>query len=1129
MSVPSFLKAFLSILLSVFTLICTDFSRAVVCSDKPAAPSGAPEEAEDLEPAAEDPEVLVRVSDKLELPLITKAAHTDSIVNDLNADLLGDASGESLHAQAFAQVFDKIVIFRAGENYNTAYVRAAPVAIDESVLQTETGYYIPLSALGAVFGGAYSETDHETVLAADKMTVTAAGERAYLHAAGEEYTEADEIEALISSGESISVNVKDAAKLYDLTEYHTDSGLVFFSAGQAFDPVRGYYIAEEAEKLYLSEADAAAYSANMFVDIPNIAVGDARNVTAYSYPALDINANVAAYASQGVETAVALGPAIVAGQGEDASNYTVVRVFDRYQTLHTQFSAYPATVRGGVQVAAARSGDEFRILTAPFTSKEVKELRCFDANGAFRFTVSPSGSAPYAIASGAFLGEKEVFAVTSRNCSAKNRVIEFFSAADGSLIRAEKLPVRLIAGVLLSADRVSEDGDSLLIYAQNNILAYRYGRDGLTELSLAVKQVNGVYASAFGGYMTTCDADDINRAFSETTEYKDCEVHTVNVGAKENLFVSTAADEGGEYVKKGQFWHARLEFATAAHSDTTPGDTSSIRKNDISYFTVTPGPDVLEKYNTQYNMWEPCTTHRWNKTAGMGNLISYVDPDTGTYGYATLTKENERSDYVEFDSSYFNGTYAPFIEAMDRYNFWTRRTYLQELGKLYRDAPEYTVAVSPVHEHEIDSGSGSVGDYNPRMIAGFRLYMKDLYGTIENVNEKFGASFAGFDDLDAPRNAGRGDWDCYPASSDDANGYFNQWVIYNRTAVSQYLVASYREALLAGFPPELIKAHQIPEGDAVAGFLGEADTRISPVDVAMATGTGYGGTRYSTWFRDRNSFMALAKDSGHNNVTLGEYSAMNTDKFESYRQLRYLFNNGVIFTHVMNWAGGAENGDKMDAGEKYAIDRLMNENRPRSASSGGTGDIVAYANGDTSFNIVEIGSKKSSPGLLKSVNEDGSFEGTVYLQPFHAAVIPVDISKGDQASGTGRLRYEIGGRKDANGKAVEGVNYGDTLDLRLNAKSSGEEPGTITVQVWHDGYEDAAAAYTFDVAGGEEEYRYTFRNQIYLTNCSITVTYRGVEITDSDVTLLYERTARKYYGETSPQAHEGGVSFDVMQ
>ena len=311
------------------------------------------------------------------------------------------------------------------------------------------------------------------------------------------------------------------------------------------------------------------------------------------------------------------------------------------------------------------------------------------------------------------------------------------------------------------------------------------------------------------------------------------------------------------------------------------------------------------------------------------------------------------------------------------------------------------------------------------------------------------------------------------------------------------------------------------------GFLGEADTRISPVDVALAVGTGYGGTRYSTWFRSPDSFLALAKNSGHNNVTLGEYSAMNTDKFESYRQLRYLFNNGVTFTHVMSWAGNAENGDKMDAGEQYAIDRLQSEDTPRSASSGGTGGVCAYVNGDEAYNVVQIGSKKDSPGLLKSVNADGSFEGTVYLQPFHAAAVPVNIAAGDKASGAGRLRYNVTGRKNAYGVSMQGLQYGDTVDVRITARPLGEK-GTLTVQVWHEGSEDAALSYTFEVTGDEAEYRYTFKNQLYLKDCSVTVTFRDTEITDSDVTLLYERTARKYYGETAPEAHTGGVSFDLM-
>ena len=72
------------------------------------------------------------------------------------------------------------------------------------------------------------------------------------------------------------------------------------------------------------------------------------------------------------------------------------------------------------------------------------------------------------------------------------------------------------------------------------------------------------------------------------------------------------------------------------------------------------------------------------------------------------------------------------------------------------------------------------------------------------------------------------------------------------------------------------------------------------------------------------------------------------------------------------------------------------------------------------------------------------------------------------------------------------------------------------------------AEYTFNVTGDETEYRYVFKNQVYLADCTVTVEYERVDITDLDVTMMYEMTARKYFKELDPKAHEGGVSFDLM-
>ncbi len=1088
------------------------------------APTDALTEAE-TDPAeeTEEPTVMVRISDKLELPQISKPAELKSVTVNLNSILKNGYGTKSLQAEAFESVFDKVILFKAGKDYGTAYVLGKKTELENTLIYAENGNFISLQTVSALIGGEYRTevkgTSTVSELTFGENKIVCVGNEATLKIAGAEDVTS---EARISKiyvpetdnyAELHYINVKDAAKLTGLTVFYTDTGIVTFSCGQAFDPLRGYYIALEGEKLFLPEDKLEQYTDNMFVDIPNIIKLTENNVAAYTFPELDTNANVAVYASQGVGSRVALGPAIVAGQGPSADNYTVVRVFDVYQTLHTQWNAYPASVKGGVQVACAVTDASFNILTAPFEG-DTATLRVYDANGAFLFTVTPTVKAPYSIAAGAFAGKDDCFAVISRS---EPGVIEFFSAKDGKKISDADSPLKS-GPVSLSPDRTGEEYEGLIVYSSKEAYEYKNGKN--TKIQLSDGNYNGVYASAFGGYAATFNATDGDLAFSEVAEIKDGKTSVINVGARENSFFSTKAVKNTEYIKKGVFWHTRLEYGTAAMMRLSGSRTQTVRTNDISLFTMGVGGDERARYKSQYNMWEPCATHRWGKTASMGYLINYVDPDTGTYAYATLTKKGERNDYLELGASFYNGSYAPFIPALDRLNYWTRRTYLQELATLYRDAPEYTVAVSPVHEHEIDSGANSVGDYNVKMVAGFSDWLKQTYGTVENVNRKYGTSFASFDELDAPRNTNRGAWDKY-SKRKTTNEYFTAWSLYNRYIISQRVIEAYREALLAGFPPELIKAHQIPEGDAVAGLLGEADTRLSPVDIVLACGTGYGGTRYGVWYKSSDSFFALAVNSGHHNITLGEYAAMSLDKEETYKQLKYMYDNGIVFTHVMSWAGNANGGETMDKNEQYAIDKLQENEYPRSASSGGTGDVRAYVNGNTKYNIIEIGSKPESAGLLKSVKADGSFEGTVYLQPFHAAVEVCDIAENITARGSGKFAYEIK-RGDLNS-----LNYNDEVEIRITAKPTVQR-GVITVKVYQGEYETPCVQYSFRVTGDAAEYRYVLKDQTYLENCRIEIEYERVEIKDGTVTLMYEAAARKYYGETSPRAHTGGVSFDLL-
>ena len=232
-------------------------------------------------------------------------------------------------------------------------------------------------------------------------------------------------------------------------------------------------------------------------------------------------------------------------------------------------------------------------------------------------------------------------------------------------------------------------------------------------------------------------------------------------------------------------------------------------------------------------------------------LSNQVDPVTGLPRYLLLDRKNEPTGGGYFNERLFDyGTQNFEQESIDRYYTYGQRALYRKLAPHYRSNPEMTVAVEPNHENEIVSGRNSVGDYNPKSLEGFYKYLLSLYEDLDTINEKMGSNFdKKF--FDAPRGLLRGDWDRY----DSENRYFREWVEYNRIQIYRRVGSSYREALLAGFPPELIKSHQIPDSYVFGSIVGisEREIRISPIDWLLTTGAGFGFSRYGTYYdRKRN-------------------------------------------------------------------------------------------------------------------------------------------------------------------------------------------------------------------------------------------------------------------------------------
>lgn len=329
----------------------------------------------------------------------------------------------------------------------------------------------------------------------------------------------------------------------------------------------------------------------------------------------------------------------------------------------------------------------------------------------------------------------------------------------------------------------------------------------------------GVYASANPGerYIVTLleIEGEENRSFVVAYDNEGSNNGLLDVAFRENVFYTARfwKDNDDTYVSAGSFNHIRCDLGNGVMGALN-GASSSAKVEQVfdsaTYASYGFGVsnDFIQAFRTSHMFLEPCFTHRWNKIPGTRNLQNYVNSYTGAHDYISIGKNGEASEYLELDSSFYIGTYADGILDLAKLRLYPLRSFLRTMAVEFRGEngnPEHLVGVSPVHEHEINV-PGSVGDYNQHMIQGFRLYLLQQFGSLEQINQKLGTTFASVDEIDPPRDSGRGEWDLYQGD------YFTQWALYNRYIVSKRIIEAYREALIAGYPPESISAHQIPEG-----------------------------------------------------------------------------------------------------------------------------------------------------------------------------------------------------------------------------------------------------------------------------------------------------------------------------
>ncbi|TVP75165.1 MAG: hypothetical protein EA353_14475 [Puniceicoccaceae bacterium] len=833
-----------------------------------------------------------------------------------------------------------------------------------------------------------------------------------------------------------------------------------------------------------------------------------------------------------VDSPVPLGPRFVAGQGAWESNQTFVRVFNENGIVETQFLAYPDSISGGVHVAAGKDaqGDAF-IVTAPISDRTQRQLRVFDQAGGIRATLNPPEALrpPYVIAVGRG-GESApdaVIALTSAHQQQGRPSALALYNSEGEWLESIRFDAPTTGIVQLESDRTVDVARFDLVYPGTGewlVFNPSSGQHQFTKIESTVG-LTGVYRSAFAEnpYVAAVADSPISELLQLDSEY--AAVSRQNIGRLENEFWITGeafgfdASDDGEYIKFVKYGHVRADASSPAYRNYGIFASDSPEDWERGLRNARSGLGRLSRSlaDTPRTLWEPCFTHRQFNDR-FDAWKTPTDEATGLPKYLALSRLNNISYYGEFGAtdSFVGSTYAYGLPALERLYILPLRAFLFALSEAFRADPERVISVEPNHEHEISIREDrTVGDYNPAMIRGFRDYLVNLYGGDFQalLKARNGPPEAQFD---APRDDGRGSWDAYSTG----NRFFQDWVAYNRTIVNRRLADTFTQALLAGFPAELIKSHQIPDAYAIGqlDLFSERMPRITPIDYALAAGVGFGFTRYSVWFRRQNNAFKAAYTSGFDSIVMGEYQALTGNQRDANEQLIYVWENGVSAIHAMKWPASHDKG--FNATMTGAIQHLLDHyDRPRSTVTGGVGQVKAFIDGERRFNIAAIGTGAGKRGLLKSLWADGTWEGSVYAVPFRTALKIESLAARTVRRPDGASAVEVGPLRKIDG--------GEQMILVIRGRSVAEDQ-VLRFNVRHaaggflPGY-DAAVPTRLEI----REYRFVLRTQLPADELILSVTLPdGFRVDSTEARRETEAIARPHLDQHTGQPHEGGVTFD---
>lgn len=189
--------------------------------------------------------------------------------------------------------------------------------------------------------------------------------------------------------------------------------------------------------------------------------------------------------------------------------------------------------------------------------------------------------------------------------------------------------------------------------------------------------------------------------------------------------------------------------------------------------------------------------------------------------------------------------------------------------------------------------------------------------------------------------------------------------------------------------------------------------------------------------------------------------------------------------------------------------------------AGGVGTVIPFSRGDQRYNIAVIGKGSEKRGLIKSLHQDGTWEGSLYSVPFRTQIEVEPVESTQRSTGEGRL-LRFG--------PVTGMDSGTQLSLVIEFTDlPGSRPVSFRVVSEATGSPLPGLSGEVLLPGTDSTLRYALRGQLPMEPFRVEFVYpRTADSIIQEAQLEMDAFARIHRQEYSGRPHRGGITLALL-